>query len=295
MTTTTATSTLEADRDAQKLIKPFLGALAWPSVLFGLGCIFGFAAVTTMAVMGIIPLWAGLVLNTLILYATQTPLHEACHGNIAGRESGWMWLNHVIGFICGAMLLHEYKAFRAMHLMHHRDTNDAEFDPDHWVKSKNPWRVLLRCLTIVPYYNVFFFQHVALDPKVSGNKETAMHVIATYWALYTVAFWLTFMGYWREVLALWFGPHILGSAIIIFFFAYLVHKPHEETERYRNTNIFRLSGPLAPIFNWIYCFQNYHLIHHLYPRIPFYLYRQAFDEVQPILKRQGAHIHELGH
>lgn len=294
MTIATATTIAEADGEAQKLIKPFQGAVAWPSVLFGLACIVGFATVVTLACLKIIPLWLGLVLNTLVLYATQTPLHEACHGNIAGRESRWMWLNHLIGFICGAMLLHEYKAFRALHLMHHRQTNNSEFDPDHWVKVKNSLLVLLRCFTIVPYYYYFFFKQIALQPEGPGNKETAMHVIATYWALYTIAFWLTVSGHWLKVLALWFGPQILASAIIVFFFAYLVHQPHFETKRYRDTNIFRFSGPMARIVNWIYCFQNYHLIHHLFPRIPFYLYPQAFNEVRPVLERQGAPIQEFG-
>jgi len=149
-----------ADREAQKLIKPYQGMVAWPSALFGLGCISAFALVCTLAVMGVIPLWLGMILNTFVLYAVQTPLHEACHGNIAGRDSNWMWLNHLIGFICRALLLHEYKAFRALHLMHHRDTNDAEFDPDHWVKVRNPLGVLLRCLSIVPYYHYFFFKQI---------------------------------------------------------------------------------------------------------------------------------------
>ena len=285
----------EADREAQKLIKPYQGMVAWPSAIFGLGCITAFVLVCTLATVGVIPLWVGMILNTFVLYAIQTPLHEACHGNIAGRDSSWMWLNHLIGFICGALLLHEYKAFRALHLMHHRDTNDSEFDPDHWVKVRNPLRVFLRCLSIVPYYNYFFFKQIVFRPEVPGNKETAMHVIATYWGIYTIAFWLLVFGYGLQMIMLWFVPHILASALIIFFFAYMVHMPHMETARYRDTNIFRVNGPLAPFANWIYCFQNYHLIHHLYPRIPFYLYPRAFDDVRPVLERQGAHIYELGH
>ncbi len=91
--------------------------------------------------MRIIPLWLGLILNTLILYADQTPLHEACHGNIAGKDSKWLWLNHLVGYVCGAILLHEYKAFRYMHLAHHRDTNNPEIDPDHWVAVEGPFMV----------------------------------------------------------------------------------------------------------------------------------------------------------
>lgn len=285
-----------SERQAQKLVRPFQGMVAWPSVALGAAIVISFAGVCWLAVAGAIPLWLGLVLNTGILYASQTPLHEACHGNIAGRESRWMWLNHLIGYACGSILLHDYKAFRALHLMHHRDTNDAEFDPDHWVKVSNPLRVLLRCLTIVPYYNHYFFKMVVFRPEVPGNKKLAMQVIASYWVLYTIAFWIAVAGYWRELLALWIGPHVLASALIIFFFAYLTHQPHRDTDRYRDTNIFWVKGRiLGPVVNWLYLFQNYHLIHHLFPRVPFYLYGEAFRELKPVLERERAHIYEIGH
>ena len=282
------------ERDVQNLIRPYQGMVAWPSALLGLAVMLSFGLVCTLAVLGHIPLWLGLILNTFVLYVCQTPLHEACHGNIAGRDSNRMWLNHAIGFLCGAILLHEYKAFRALHLMHHRDTNDTEFDPDHWVKVKNPVRVLLRCLTIFVYYNHFFFKHIVFKPDVPGNKKTAMHVIAVYWGLYTIMFWLVMFGHWRELLALWVLPHILASALIVFFFAYVTHQPHDTTERYRDTNVFVVKGPLERVVNWLYCFQNYHLIHHLFPRIPFYLYPQAFDDLRPVLEEKRAPIFEMG-
>ena len=287
-------TSVAVEQEAQLRARPYQGMVAWPSALLGLAVIGSFALVCTLGALGVIPLWLGLVLNTFVLYACQTPLHEACHGNIAGRESRWMWLNHVIGFLCGVLLLHEYKAFRALHLMHHRQTNDAEYDPDHWVKVDNPLRAILRCLTIVFYYNHFFFKHVVFKPEVPGNKKTAMHVIAVYWFLYTIMYWLIVYGYWREVLALWFLPHVFASALIIYLFAYVPHQPHQKTERYRDTNIFKVKGWLAGIVNWLYFFQNYHLIHHLFPRIPFYLYPQAFDDLKPVLEKEGAHIYEYG-
>src|SRR5262245_12623028 len=42
-----------------------------------------------------------------------------------------------------------------------------------------------------------------------------------YLILYAIAFSLSVFGWCREVLALWIVPHILGSALIIYFFAYL--------------------------------------------------------------------------
>ena len=91
---------------------------------------------------------------------------------------------------------------------------------------------------------------------------------------------------------LWIFPHILASALIIYFFAYLTHKPHEVHERYRDTNVFWVKGKIMePIVNWLYLFQNFHLIHHLFPRVPFYNYPKAFRSLKPVLdQRAGPHL-----
>ena len=47
--------------------------------------------------------------------------------------------------------------------------------------------------------------------------------------------------------------------------------------------------------NGLYLFQNFHLIHHLFPRVPFYLYPNAFRSLKPVLDREQAHIYEFGH
>lgn len=286
-------ATAEADRAANKLIRPYQGMVALPSILMGFGVVFSFLGVCYAGATGLIPLWLGLILNSLVLYAAQTPLHEACHGNIAGRDNSLMWLNHLIGYLCGYVLLHEYKAFRHLHLAHHRETNDEILDPDHWVKVDNPWLAFFRCATIVFYYNHFFFKTVIFQVHEPAKRKLALHVIASFWVLYGVMFWLAVMGWWAEVLMLWLLPHYVASALIIYFFAYLVHQPHRETERYRDTNLFLFKGKISKFLTWAYCFQNYHLIHHLYPRIPFYLYPDAFKDVRPILEQEKSPIVEI--
>src|SRR4029078_3483417 len=117
-----------ADREALKLVKPYQGMVAWRTVWVSVALVSVFPLFTTLGPMRIIPLWLGMIFNSFILYLDQTPLHEACHGNIAGRVSLSLWLSPLVGFVCGAILLHEYKAFRYMQLAHHRDTNDTEID-----------------------------------------------------------------------------------------------------------------------------------------------------------------------
>jgi beta-carotene hydroxylase len=282
-----------ADRQALGLVRPYLGMVAWPTVFVAIAIVAAFATVTTLGAMHIIPLWLGLILNTFILYLDQTPLHEACHGNIAGKDSNILWLNHLVGYVCGAILLHEYKAFRYMHLAHHRDTNNEQLDPDHWVAVQGPFNVLWRSLTIVYWYQQYFWKHIAFHAHIPGMRPLTIHIVVAYLILYGIAFWLSVFGWWREVLALWIVPHILASALIIYFFAYLTHKPHEVHERYRDTNVFWVKGKiLEPIVNWLYMFQNFHLIHHLFPRIPFYLYPNAFRSLKPVLEKEHAHIYE---
>jgi len=163
---------------------------------------------------------------------------------------------------------HRYGATLLGLIRHH-----PEIDPDHWVAVNNPFLVLWRCLTIVFWYQRYFWRHIAFHPHIPGMRPLTIHIVVAYLILYGIAFGLSVFGWWREVLALWIVPHILASALIIYFFAYLTHKPHEVHERYRDTNVFWVKGRiLEPIVNWLYMFQNFHLIHHLFPRIPFYLY-----------------------
>ena len=290
------TPNVPADQEALTLVRPYQGMVAWTTVFLAIGIVLAFALVTTLATMRIIPLWFGLFFNTLILYASQTPLHEACHGNIAGKESRWLWLNHLVGYACGSVLLHEYKAFRYMHLAHHRDTNNPEIDPDHWVAVQGPFNVLFRCLTIVWWYHRYFWKHIAFPAHIPGMRPLTLHISVIHALYYSLALGLSLMGYWREVLMLWIFPHILASALIIYFFAYLTHMPHEGHERYRDTNVFWFKGKiLGPVANTLYGFQNFHLIHHLFPRVPFYLYPKAFRSLKPVLEREKAHIYEFGH
>ena len=279
------------EREAQRLVQPYLNDVAWPTVYLGLACIASFLGISYLAIAGIIPLWLGLILNSFILYADQTPLHEAVHGNIAGKHKNYMWLNHLIGFLCGAVLLHEYKMFRAMHTMHHRDTNNPEFDPDVWVFAKTPVGVFFKCLTIPLQYHYYFFKNIFLAEEY---RKEVIHIVLVYLALYSIMIWGVVSGYHWEVLALWYIPYFFASGLIIYFFGYLVHPKEQGEERFKNTRIYFFKGRYAPVINLLWFFQTFHLIHHLYPRIPFYKYPAVFRHLHPILQHAGSHILEYG-
>lgn len=266
--------------------------VAWPTVLLGIVLPALFALVCYLGVQGAVSLWGCLGINSIILYACLTPLHEASHGNIAGKDRRWTWLNHLIGFVNGLVLMHDYRAFRYLHRIHHRETNDDALDPDRWVKVQHPLNVLFRCFTIVPFYFYYFFRTVVFKPSGPGNVGLAVYVLGMYAAIVCFTVWSGRQGYWAEVAMLWLLPHWIGSAIIIYLFAFVPHRPHTSKERYLNSRIHSISGLWGWVANAVYIMQNYHLVHHLYPRIPFYNYRPAYQALAGDLRREGARIED---
>lgn len=67
--------TMASDHMANKLIRPYQGMLARPTIVMAFTVLSSFILVITLAANGIIPLWAGLILNSLVLYATHPPLY----------------------------------------------------------------------------------------------------------------------------------------------------------------------------------------------------------------------------
>ena len=85
------------------------------------------------------------------------------------------------------------------------------------------------------------------------------------------------------VVVLWIIPARLTFLYLAIFFAWLPHFPYEHTDRFRNTRI-----TLFPGSTWLLLQQDRHLIHHLYPSIPWYRYRAAHRELAPLLRERGA-------
>ena len=59
--------------------------------------------------------------------------------------------------------------------------------------------------------------------------------------------------------------------------------------------VFLLPRAIHRVVTVLDMYQTYHLIHHLFPRIPFYRIGAAFHEMRPILEAEGAAIHDWTH
>ena len=93
------------------------------------------------------------------------------------------------------------------------------------------------------------------------------------------------LGVFVPVFFLWWLPGRLGILALMVFFQWLPHVPYESTARFHNTRITTFRGS-----TWLLLQQDRHLIHHLYPPVPWYCYRAVFREIRPLLEAEGAAI-----
>jgi len=247
-----------------RALRSFVGGSAWPLyVVFG-GSWFFYLFLQVAFAHNVINHWVLVIGATVAVFVVFTPLHEAVHGNIESRQkSGLVTL--FIGYMSGILFIAPFKAFQAMHLTHHQNTNHPTKDPDFRARGSNPLVVLFRCLTMYVYYVYNYILHVS-RPK--WEKCFDITLIIACWGFLIFGLFTP----WQP-LVLWgiIIPAILGTSVQAFLFDWLPHHPHDEQHPLYNTRSFP-----SRILDVVLVGQNLHLVHHLNPKIPFYRYRKAY-------------------
>lgn len=250
----------------------------------------GLVISSAAALAGVMPLWAGCLVNATLLYVLAHINHEAIHRNISAGAPRLRWLNETIGYLGSFWFFLPFPAFKAVHLAHHAAPNDPTTDGDMWVARKSPLAVFAACATILVGYE---FQLWRLIREGRMDRATAISIYGQRAAFLVIVGALTAAGYGAETFLLWVGPALIVMPMLAFFFAYFVHAPHDETDPYRASNVLLASGPLQPLVTALFVFQNYHLVHHLNPRIPFYQYGATFRRMRAELEAKNAAIRTI--
>ena len=242
-----------------------------------------FIAATGLTVAGAIPIWLGAVANMIFIYALYTVVHEAVHANISSRKKHLRWVDTVAGIIACVPLWLHFHQHRRQHMAHHAHTNE-DSDPDIYARGSFLGWVLLRApMALLGYFNPW--QQYQDCQRFNCTREEYIYTALSFSAYAAIVISLTAVGYGRELLLLWFVPWWIGQTVMLTFFTWTPHHDHHETGRYRNTRV-----SLFPGANFLLQGQNYHLIHHMLPAIPYYRYKATFDEIRPILEQHGVRI-----
>lgn len=240
-------------------------AISWPIVGIFCGAIAVFALSTWAALVDRLPVPATIVLSATAIFVLFTVLHDAAHYSISTHR----WVNVAFGRV--AMLfvspLISFKSFAFIHIEHHRNTNDDENDPDHFVSGAPWWQLPVRFpLMDVPYLT-FLVRNVKRRPRAEV-LETSLLMVASVSVIVAAAF----TGHLWTLALLYLIPERVAMFVLAWWFDWLPHHDLEDTQqenRYRATrNRVGSEWVLTPLL----LSQNYHLVHHLHPSIPFYRY-----------------------
>ncbi len=268
-----------------------MGFVAWPTVTATAVALLIVIASSAAAVSGLWPYWAAMLLNSYMFLILFMGVHEALHDAICGDDRSWKWMNDGVGWVCGVVTLIPYRGYDRTHMVHHRYTNDPEKDPDYWCKANGLPEAILKALTLKFYYIKTVFR-LRLDKQPGGGRRAWIsnaHDLVPV-AIIIAGFW----GGWAyEVFMIWLAPAILNIVYISIFFNWLPHRPHTVQQRYRDSAVFLLPRPVHWLATRADMFQTYHLMHHLFPRMPFYRLEQAFHEMRPLLEAEGAPIRDF--
>jgi fatty acid desaturase len=276
----------------KQIARDLAPAIAWPTLALAVVLPSTLLAVIWLGLTRSLPLWACTPAIALVSYAHYTLVHESIHGNVVSSPRNLAWINTVVGWIGALGMGAGWPPLMRTHLLHHSFTN-TERDPDIMVKGTFS-RLLGRWLVSMPTTLMPMFALRFINPgiyKRIGSILSPTEILqASAVSLFTLALLVAGLatGHFVDWLCLWFLPTRIGILILNIFFQWLPHYPFDRAERYHNTRISLWFGGTFALLQ-----QNLHLMHHLWPSVPFYNYARLYRALKPVLRAEGSRIEGL--
>lgn len=246
--------------------------IAWPTIMLLAAAYTIFSTSTVAYVNGTLPLFWAMLLNAIATYLAFTVAHDATHSAVCTNRKWNDWAGRA-----GTALLEPgpfFLVFRFIHMRHHRFTNDAANDPDAYCGQGPKWLLPFNWLTLdVIYFKTYLKPEVFHKRPEAERREFYLSVLFAAAVITT----MTLAGWLEYYLLLFFLPTRIAKFFIVIAFDFLPHYPHQARAKdapYQCTsNRVGMEWLLTPIF----IYQNYHLVHHLYPTVPFYRYLKIWN------------------
>ena len=276
----------EEKRIAKELSPP----VAWPTLAMALGLPGAYLAIAALGLSRMLPLGACTPVLALLSYAHYTLVHESIHGNLVPGLPKLRWVNSAVGWIGALGLGYNWPVLMRTHALHHAHTNTDD-DPDIVVKGTfaalvMKWVKLYVVGATLPLYLAKFLapaEYRRVAGALRGTEVGQASAVAVL-ALVLLAVSLG-LGRGLDWLLLFFIPTRIAALILNIFFQWLPHHPFDRSQRYLNTRI-----SLWPAGTFLTLQQNLHLMHHLWPSVPFYNYGRLYVRLRPTLVAKGSPI-----
>ncbi len=246
---------------------------------FAVWCVAGFLMITSDLLL--VEVLAGLAIGFCIS-GLPVLMHESSHQLLSKNKR----INTALGFICGLPGLVSVSAYVSMHKMHHAATK-TEKDPDNLENSASAfvplWLVYGAVLLIgVPMY----IPTVAIMGFKNARPRMRVRIVAEYLLIAGVAVAAAYLIPTPYLVKLWVIP-MLFTIVILNIRGLAEHGMTGSDSVFTNTRTV-VSNRFV---RFMMCNINYHIEHHLFPRIPWYNLPKAHAILQEHYRHAGSSIY----
>tara|TARA_B110000971_G_scaffold6922_1_gene6732 strand:- start:4938 stop:5894 length:957 start_codon:yes stop_codon:yes gene_type:complete len=301
--------------------------IATPTILL---FIFGGGLFITSIILRLIYNYSALVvipLSALGTYCLFPVIHDGSHGSICKNK----FYNELISYIAGVpFFFAPFPTWRFIHLRHHRYTNIPDKDPDYYAGGgvHNSFYLPIRWITHIFHYYVYFITElikilyknirnklinedntceIENIYKITSDKiikDNTFILFITGFSIFLnilIVYYTYCAGVFDELCILWIIPSTITIMLLSVLFDYLPHRYYEVDileNKYKTTNmthgLMTKKGKVNKLIAFLTCNQlTYHNIHHLYPKVPFYLYPKIWDDNKDELIRRGTKVQAI--
>lgn len=276
---------MRAERD---VARRHIGKFPYLAVFWAFANLATWLSMWPLVIMGFVPLWLGFIITTLNVMLCYLPSHEAQHDIIAQPGSKLRWLNEAVGHLSTIPLVLPYRVAKATHMEHHKHANDPDLDPDYSTHASGPWAAIWKSILNRQPRGTGGPNAYGVALERLGRTDLILDGVIFNLLFYGILSALAWNGLAIEAALLWWLPRHIGQTYIMYYLSWAPHHPANEQGRYRNTRSFRaLLGNIGSMG------MQYHVVHHLHPRIPLYRTPRAYWEMRDILVARGARVDEL--
>ncbi|QUR69115.1 fatty acid desaturase [Mycobacterium spongiae] len=243
--------------------------LALPTVGIFLAALTAFVVSTVGYINGWVPIWATIPVNAAVTFVMFTVVHDASHYSISATR----WVNGLLGRLAFLFVgpVVAFPAFGYIHIQHHRHSNDDDEDPDTFASHGSLWVLPLRW-SMVEYFYLRYYLPRARSRPVAEVAETLVMLTLSLTGL-TIAI---VTGNLWTLAVVFLIPQRIGLAVLAWWFDWLPHHGLEDTQRSNRYRATRNRVGAEWLFTPVLLSQNYHLVHHLHPSVPFYRYLRTW-------------------
>jgi beta-carotene hydroxylase len=274
----------------KEIASRFMGGVPWGSVAWGLGNLAVWISLWPLVFLGIMPLWLAFPIACANVALCYLPSHEAQHNIIAREGEPLFWLNELVGHVSTIPLVLPYGVARLTHYEHHKHANNPDLDPDYSVTATGPWRAIWASIQgRQPGSKGNAAYGLTLDrlatPEADSARLWAIFAQLSYVAILVTGAWT---GHAIEMALLWWLPRHIGATYIQFYLSWAPHHPGHKQGRYHDTRAFKsFWGNVGSMG------MQFHIVHHLYPRIPLMRTPAAYWALRPVLEARGCDLERM--